>query len=288
MDKLLLAAFLSSLAGFITAIISIVKLVNEKEGKISESRQLWNDSVRKSFADLTSKLSAMTKNLDDQYRLISNITRLETDLGNLEGKDRDRLLTMIENHQASLHSVQADIQVKRHDLALSYAYTKLHFKPNDISFNRIEQKYDLIDSLIGMLFDESDQDKRIQLKTKSLAHIGELVEISRDILKTEWEIVKKGEPAYLLTKRLSFWGGVLMLFFLFSIGYHAYSLSVNSIPLKFNNGQQKDMGSLKVDNSQCWQLQSIAGKIFKLNSCTGDVVDVIQQKPENSLLNTIK
>lgn len=58
MDKILLTAFLTALAGFITAALSIVKLVNEKESKTSEYRQLWTDSVRKALSDLIGNINA--------------------------------------------------------------------------------------------------------------------------------------------------------------------------------------------------------------------------------------
>jgi len=58
MDKILLTAFLSALAGFITAILSIVKLVNEKESKTTDYRQNWTDSVRGELANLIGLLNA--------------------------------------------------------------------------------------------------------------------------------------------------------------------------------------------------------------------------------------
>jgi hypothetical protein len=64
MDKIFLTAFLSALAGFITATLSIVKLVNEKESKTTEYRQAWTDSLRKSFAELIGLINAQAGNLE--------------------------------------------------------------------------------------------------------------------------------------------------------------------------------------------------------------------------------
>ncbi len=200
MDKLLLAAFLSALAGFLTAILSIVKLVNEKEGKISDYRQLWNDSVRKSFADLTAKLYAMTVNLEEQERHIELIRKHEKRLNTDDGVDKKALTSAKERAEEVLNQTQEDILAKRHELYLSYAYTKLHFKPRDASFSRIEKKYDLVSSLMDELNSKASPERRFELRGKIIFHIAEIVEIGRDILKIEWEIVKKGEPAYKQTK----------------------------------------------------------------------------------------
>ena len=59
MDKILLTAFLTALAGFVTAALSIVKLVNEKESKTTEFRQAWTDSARKALADLIAKINSI-------------------------------------------------------------------------------------------------------------------------------------------------------------------------------------------------------------------------------------
>jgi len=118
MDKLLLAAFMSTLAGFITAIISIVKLVNEKESKISVYRQTWNDSARKSFADLASKLTAITANFEEQARFSEIVEDIHNKLANADNNSKDELEKRLDHLSSNLKSTQAD---KRHAMYLSYA-----------------------------------------------------------------------------------------------------------------------------------------------------------------------
>ncbi|QVE15078.1 MULTISPECIES: hypothetical protein [Pseudomonas] len=63
MDKILLTAFLTALAGFITAALSVVKLVNEKESKTTEFRQSWTESARAALSDLIAKLNFHVTNV---------------------------------------------------------------------------------------------------------------------------------------------------------------------------------------------------------------------------------
>lgn len=77
MDKWLLAAFVSSLAGFFTAIVSVVKLVNEKENKTSSYRQEWTTSIRSVFADFSSTLLALTTLFEEQERYSDLLVKYE-------------------------------------------------------------------------------------------------------------------------------------------------------------------------------------------------------------------
>lgn len=72
MDKVLLTAFLTALAGFITAALSIVKLVNEKESKTTEYRQAWTESVRTAMAELIAKINAKASTMVSAKKNILN------------------------------------------------------------------------------------------------------------------------------------------------------------------------------------------------------------------------
>ncbi len=280
MDKLLLAAFLSALAGFITAIISFVKLVNEKEGKISESRQAWNESVRKSFAELTSKIYAMAANFEEQSTFGEIVSENEKLLDAADDPEKKSIESAIEQAKHNLKIVQEDIQSKRHDMHLSYAYTKLHFKPGDVSFNRIEQKYDLIDTLMDTLFEEADYQKRVEIRAKIDGHIKGMVDIGRDILKTEWEVVKKGEPAYKQTIRFAAWGGMVMLFILVSIGIHAFISVSRTYQEQLHDSKfSKANETSDLIKASCWRIENISGQFVKFNSCTGESAD-LTSKPK--------
>lgn len=217
MDKILLTAFLSALAGFITAILSIVKLVNDKESKTTDYRQGWTDSVRTSFANLVALINSSASEIARAKGTTSTLVRL---LGNSDMKDADRARGLDFNEKL-LQEEHKRIRDTRGALYEAYALTRLHFKPNDLSFNRIEQKFDVAMSLLNDLGKEDKEPEQQALKERIHAVAAEITDYGRDILKDTWETVKRGEPAYRSTIKWSIWGSYMMLFLLVSIGIHA-------------------------------------------------------------------
>ncbi len=218
MDKILLTAFLSALAGFITAILSIVKLVNEKESKTTDYRQSWTDSVRKAFADLVALINAQASQIANTKKTQATLADLWDPATIRDETLRKRGLDFNENMLNEHNNAVRDTQRALHE---AYALARLHFKPNDLSFNRIEQKFDAAMALLNELAKTDSDADRAALKEKVHATASEITSYARDILKTEWETVKRGEPAYQMTKKWSIGGSLLMLFVLVSIGIHA-------------------------------------------------------------------
>lgn len=267
MDKLLLAAFLSSLAGFITAIVSVVKLVNEKENKTSEFRQAWTNSARAVIAELAAKLTSFTADLEYQNRLVEIETKLAAKTGEANTK-------RLESIRETLLHTRRDISLNRHDQHQAFALCKLHFKPNDPEFIPIEHKFELIRNLNHDLFHSKESAERNEIKAKNYAYAQEIVETGRVILKKEWERVKEGEKAFKETKKYSLIGGVLMLFILLSIGLHAFFLFSKTSEAKQNNPMPTMVDSKSVDSSSCWKLQDFDRRIFKFNACTGEAIEL--------------
>lgn len=89
------------------------------------------------------------------------------------------------------------------------------------AINRIEQKFDSAMAMLSELAKADNSADRAKIKEKIHGTVDEITGYSRDILKTEWETVKKGEPSYQTTKRWSIGGSIAMLFLLISIGIHA-------------------------------------------------------------------
>lgn len=229
MDKILLTAFLSALLGFITAVMSIVKLVNEKENKISDYRQAWTDTARSCLSDLIARLHAYAGAIDHQ----GTASTFFVDLVKKEDEATSsgtRITNFVE--ESLKESLRASRDMRR-EIYESYSLAQLHFKPNDLSFNRIEQKFDIIMAQLEDLSDLEDKAKKAALKQKIHGEINNLTNYSRDILKTEWESVKKGEPAYKKTKEWSIRGGIVLLFILISIGLHA-GISISKAPAYAN------------------------------------------------------
>lgn len=229
MDKILLTAFLSALLGFITAVLSIVKLVNEKESKTSEYRQAWTDTARSCLSDLSARLHAYTGYIAQKATTIDAFEdMLKHEVEEKSNEHRIKNLT----EEILMDSVRASRDMRR-DIYQSYSLAQLHFKPNDLSFSRIEQKFDVIIALLEDLQNSQDRVKQAALEEKIHGEINNITNYSRHILKTEWETVKQGEAAYKKTKEWSIKGGVVMLFILVSIGLHA-GISISKLPAYTN------------------------------------------------------
>ncbi len=219
MDKILLGAYLSVLAGFLTAVISVVKLVNEKESKTTDYRQEWTKSVRLSLSDLISNLNLHASNILLRYRDGVKMNELAQ-----KPNKTDEDKTLESYLKQRLLDCDSAIQENKQKIQQAYALTRLHFKQNDLSFSRVEQKYDII---ISMLYSESQnligQDNGAELAVlveKTYARVSELAGFSRDILKTEWETVKLGEKSYQRTKNWAIWGGAFLLLTLIISGIY--------------------------------------------------------------------
>jgi len=221
-DRFLLTLFVSVLVAFVTAALSIVRLVNDKERKTTDYRQAWTDSVRKSLADLVSNINAISGAFVSRSEYAEKINVMLR-------KQRSNNIEKLPEGEATLHNFFAEqiaaeeehIRSLRRDLYESYALTRLHFKPNDLSFARIEQKFDVV---VGLLNDiraakgETAKEDMAAIKEKIHAVAAEITGYARDILKTEWENVKRGEPAYQRTKVWSIVGGAVAFVILLVIG----------------------------------------------------------------------
>lgn len=210
MEKILLAAYLSVLAAFITAAASIVKLVNEKESKTTDYRQSWTESVRNSLSHLIGCISLQATYLPNRSDLQEKLGAIHKTKPAPENQDDKTVAkTFLIDGLAEMNT---SIRKNREDIEKFFALTSLHFKPNDETYSRIEQKYHQIDELFHKLValdtSEKKDAERSELKMKAKAAVADLTAISRYILKTEWEYVKAGEPSYKKTKAWSTYIGI--------------------------------------------------------------------------------
>lgn len=223
-DKVLLTVFVSVLVGFITAALSIVRLVNDKENKTTDYRQAWNDSLRKCFAELISNINLLADSITSRLTAADCANEITEHAIEQEEKKCDlspSLANMRDYLDKKLIDEESHIRELRKNLHQSYALTSLHFKPNDLSFSRVEQKFGviigMIDRLSSLQGSEAEAERSV-LREKIQAAALEVTGYSRDILKTEWEAVKKGERAYQQTKRWSLIGGGIAFFVLLIFG----------------------------------------------------------------------
>lgn len=239
-DKVLLTVFVSLLVGFLTAALSIVRLVNDKESKTTDYRQTWNDSLRKCFAALISNINTLASLTT--YRMASADGIEEVVFQKIKATDKivsetaGDVRAYLDKRMLEQESHILDLKRAMHE---SYALTRLHFKPNDLSFARVEQKFDLILELFAKLesFSKKESEgERLVLREKIHSAAGEITAFSRDILKTEWEAVKRGESAYQRTKFWSVVGGAIALVGLIMFGLATVwaFLRADSVSLKIS------------------------------------------------------
>lgn len=202
--------------------MSIVRLVNDKEGKTTDYRQAWTDSLRKCLASLISNINTLASLTASRMSSADGIGELID--REIENKD-PKIQAIAEKTRAYLDKriLEEDEHIReiRRAMYESYSLTRLHFKPNDLSFSRVEQKFDVIVELFSKLQSltgKSVEGERNALRERIRAESNELTAFSRDILKTEWEAVKRGERAYQRTKFWSVVGGAIALIGIFIFG----------------------------------------------------------------------
>jgi len=217
MDKILLTAFLTALAGFITAALSIVKLVNEKESKISEYRQAWTESARNALYQLIGNINASAALAVVNASMFDSFMGWKKEgLGKEEDEHehiKDARKEVVRLAQDKWNEGTAAARELHQQIYQGYAHVRLHFKPDEPTFVRFENKFDTCIALLNQLISSEEASERLQLKEKIHSAASEMTAISRGILKAEWETVKLGEPAYKSTKKWSVWSCVVMFFY---------------------------------------------------------------------------
>lgn len=220
MDKILLTAFLTALAGFVTAALSIVKLVNEKESKTTEFRQAWTDSARKALADLIAKINSQASVTTDTRRRFISMTKLDSSTAGSAEETTLKAETATFMRGAWKESLDASRDLTQ-EIYHAYATVRLHFKPYDKDFAIVENKVEQCISKLKDMRGEKDLDKVLVLREQVHAAADEISGAARHLLKNEWETVKLGEPAYRKTQKWSVRVCVVMLFILLVIGVHS-------------------------------------------------------------------
>lgn len=280
MEKLIIAGYLSACAAFLTAVISIVKLVVEKENKTSEFRQQWTNSVRDAVSDLVAKLNNGTALINYQARLSSVISKLENRLRKEKSEINEKRLDVF---QATVSRVREEISENRHGMFKAFSLCQLHFKQDEEKFKLIETIFDeILNSNIDVSARgaENEEKRDLNESTKKINYqkSQDIVKISREILKGEWERVKKGEKAFITTKKISTIGGVVMLIILVALGYISYKFSLKTLDVNDSITRRVEAHintvNLIKENNKCWELKTIHNKEYKFNRCTGDLVHI--------------
>lgn len=155
-------------AAIIAGGISFLVTVLSKDQKVSEFRQAWIDALRDDLSEVVATVDALT-----------SLYRLKI----IDGHSHERLLAFWEERSDDLHRIGTSY----HRLIL-----RLNPKEHQKIIGKLERLMSVMLSYQKVL-DEPGVDALI----KGLVAEGQVV------LKAEWKRVKRGEPAFAITKYLS-------------------------------------------------------------------------------------
>lgn len=235
MDRILISTLFALLAAFLTAVVSFVKLVNDKEAKISDFREQWTTSARQSLAELTSKLLAIAHILDERASRSNKCTNISTHLLKAGSTHEKEMLDLALEYESKM--LEKTNEVRREltqDIHHSNQLARLHFKLNDPDTAGLEYKIDSAIELITSIETNgitSNEERVKEITSKVRIICAEISMLSRTVIKNEWEKVKRGEPTYAKTKQAAKWSVVtFFLIFLVTICIHAYISKPRNFP----------------------------------------------------------
>lgn len=178
-------------AALLTGTFSFVSLINQKEGKISEFRQAWIDSIRDDLAILLSCI----ENISGDWQVI----RLEEEKKEKPFQGSDWL--------NKFHAFVRDDAVRFYE-----AHQRILMRLNE------DEHSELIDELRQAREYISDKDLLYD-KNALRKKTDKILQQAQAILKNEWEVVKAGEKAYRRAKNTSI---VFVFFLLCGLGAASY------------------------------------------------------------------
>lgn len=175
-------------ASIITGAFSFISLVNQKEGKISEFRQDWIDSLKNDIAVLLSS-----------FNTVGSVWRVQ----GLKEKNSDEN----ETKEARMERFSNfNEKIGTHQMVVSEKYYRVFLNLNEKDHKHLLKELDRIQVCMANL---TLMDNLVELKA---IREGVLLETQK-VLKTEWERVKAGETSYKVAK----YGAVLGVLMLLTI-----------------------------------------------------------------------
>lgn len=224
----------------ISCLSAYVSAVSNKENKTSEFRQEWANELRDESSKLISKLNHLS--------VVSGAFMSKTDskLGLKDlVEDKYKHMLMIMELKSEIKELSSKIRIRLNPIKL---------KLEGSIENVVSEKMIEIDSLISnfVLGDEKKGKEDVDLAIYDLEDkLGELI-------KDNWEVVKSGEPAYIIAKRITLWASIIMVIFIvFTTIIISFSIfKGNSI--KSEDAVAKGLQRIEVvvKNSPCYLMRS--------------------------------
>ncbi|WP_338589498.1 hypothetical protein VXM60_14625 [Shewanella khirikhana] len=167
-----LAPIATVVAALITALISFVNLTLSKEQKTSEFRQAWIDGLRDDLAKFFSSARALCRTMEEIRSVNSNDEDVKAFRFGVDQVGKMRLEAADALYRVKLRLNKSETEHKE-------LYRLLMAATNIQNRINIEKGHDY---------------------TEALNAIERASDYSQDILKIEWERVKKGERSFQMTK----------------------------------------------------------------------------------------
>ncbi|KAF6661279.1 hypothetical protein HFD91_07775 [Enterobacteriaceae bacterium EKM102V] len=210
----------------ISCLSAYVSAVYNKENKISEFRQEWANELRDESSKLISKLNhlslvsaafmgvndskiAFAEIVEDKYKHMLMIVELKSEIKELSSKIRIRLNPKKLKDKSSIESI--------------------------VSIKMVE-----IDSLINNFAMDHEKNGKANIDVE----IHNLENKLRELIKDNWEVVKSGESAYIVAKRMTFWASITMFVFIIVT---TIIISISLFKSQKLNGDENSKGSQKIE-----------------------------------------
>jgi len=159
------------IVAFIGFLIAVTTAIIAKEHKVSEFRQAWIDALRQEISDLSSI----------SYKLIAERSNFFVQKERLE----------IENIESGLVSAMRSVELIGEINSLS---TKIRLRLNKLEHIKLIEEINKLRDETVQLKPETRNGIKILFNIETIAH---------EVLKTEWEKVKKGENQFIKFKYIS-------------------------------------------------------------------------------------
>ncbi len=209
MEPKYFAALVSLLVAAITAALSYLKFITDKENTTTAFRQSWIIAVRSELAALVSAGRQLIALKQEEHRCVGD-EKKHSDLARKPGISKEEKLAAEKNRdffEKSLLEVQTRFYSANHDFNHRLYLCRLHFKKDDLEANEI------IDGIYTRIKEASrfepsndvNDEEYMQVVQAFFVNLdADLAVISdkcRVLLKNEWERVKNGEEVYATTRR---------------------------------------------------------------------------------------
>lgn len=259
MDKILFSTLIGLFAAFLTAVLGFTKLINDKEGKTSEFRQEWTNSIRKTLADLVSSFRNLIELYEKSHKRSFSCERLSAELSKLarnsgNDKEYDAHKEALLFNKKMLENIGDEILETKKNIYEGLSLALLHFKPNDNEFQHIESKFDLVIKIISDINEmptnlTEDEGKQFLISRKNEIELlcKDILSISRSLLKKEWERIKSGEENYIKTKSVFKYGSLIMtaaisiIFLFLTVSRFSNYLADEKIHAMLDSSAQKEL-----------------------------------------------